>query len=397
MQTRKTALVVLMAVILITLPLFGGQAGAAEKKLKIGFCGPLSGGAASWGMCQLNSVRHYADKSNKAGGMKLGDDRVFFEVFGEDSKYVASEAVAGVTKLIHVAGVKYLFLMGAVETMAVNRMANDERVPIFCGAWGDVLGPDYPMTFRYIIDGDASTLAQAAFVKKRYPEIKTVATLNADNDSGHGTAKNAGALWEALGVKRVENAFYEEGAIDFFPVMTKIIKKKPDFIDLGMTVPGNIPLVVEAARDLGYTGQFTSGGIPDQPIKGVITVGIVPGDPKESQAQKEYREAYMAEHGALHSWWEFYANGTYSFFKSFLPDAQSGDAEVVYKTITAPGYKFDTWWGKSYWFGKDIWGADRNLASWVPIKKGTGDKWVQLTYVPTEDYFPLYKIVKKNK
>ena len=295
MQTRKIAFVVLLAVTLISLPLFAGQAGAAEKKVKIGFCGPLTGGAASWGIAQRNSVRYYAEKSNKAGGMKLGEDRVFFEVFAEDSKYVSGEAVAGVTKLIHVAGVEYLFLMGAVETLPVNRMCNDERVPIFSSAYGEILGSEYPMTFRISIDADGSTLALASYVKKNHPEIKTVATLNADNDSGHGTAKNAGLLWEALGVKRVANAFYEEGAIDFFPVMTKIMEKKPDFLDLGMTPPGNSALVVEAARDLGYTGQFT--GFSDKPIKGFLAIGVVTGDPKETAAQKEYREAYMAEHG----------------------------------------------------------------------------------------------------
>ena len=102
MDKRRLLIVVFLALILTTMPLFWGQAGAAEKKVKIGFCGPLTGSAASWGIAQRDSVRYYAEQSNKAGGMRLGEDRVFFEVFAEDSKYVAGDAVSGVTKLIHV-------------------------------------------------------------------------------------------------------------------------------------------------------------------------------------------------------------------------------------------------------------------------------------------------------
>ena len=396
MQTRKrTSIIIVLAFMLITVPLLGARADAMpERTVKIGFSGPLTGGAASWGFAVLNSYKYYAEKSNKAGGMKLGGEKVFFEVIGLDDKYVPSETVANVTKLIHVNKIDYLSVESGAGTMAVRDLTEENNIMTFSGGWADFLGPKYPRLFRNIFDQNASALTLSSYVKNNYPKVKSVVVINMDNDTGYACGKSSVKVWKGMGYEVLESVHYDVGTVDFFPLMTKLMAKKPDFIDFsGSTPPADIPLLAEAARDLGFTGDFTSGGMPDIPVKGVVTVGIVVGDPKETTAQKQYREDYMAEYGELHSWWEFYGSGTYPFFKNFLPDANSADPEAVYKTITAPGYKFDTWWGKSYWFGKDVWGIDRNLASWVPIKRGTGDKWVQMEYVPTEDYMPLYKYV----
>ncbi|MEK7879376.1 MAG: ABC transporter substrate-binding protein, partial [candidate division NC10 bacterium] len=51
-----------------------GPAPAAEKLLEIGVLGPLSGGAASYGVELLRGAEMRADEINKAGGLKVGAD-----------------------------------------------------------------------------------------------------------------------------------------------------------------------------------------------------------------------------------------------------------------------------------------------------------------------------------
>jgi len=398
MYTRKATFIFFMALLLVTIPLISAFAEDLPKRtVTIGYSGPLTGSAASWGLSVGNAIKYYAEQSNNAGGMKLGGELVFFKVIAMDDKYLPSETVANVTKMIHVNDIDYLFIESGAGTMAIRQMATERKLLTFSGGWADFLGPKHPRLFRVIIDHNASTLSLAIYIKKNYPQVKTVVLMNMDNDTGSAIAKGATAIWEGMNVEVLDSLLYDIGTIDFFPVVTKLLNKKPDFIDLGAVPPADVPLIVRAARDLEYKGDFAHGGMPDVPIDGVLATGIVLGDPKESPFQQEYRKAYIAKHGELHSWWEFYGSGIYPFFKNFLIDADSADPEVVYQTISAPGYSFDTWWGRSFWYGKDIWGIDRNLASYVPIKKGIGGKWVQVAYVPTKDYMPLYKFVTEEK
>jgi branched-chain amino acid transport system substrate-binding protein len=398
MYTRKATFIFFLALLLVTIPLFSASAEDLPKRtVNIGYSGPLSGSAASWGLALGNALKYYAEQSNNAGGMKLGGELVFFKVIAMDDKYLPSETIANTTKMIHVNEIDYMFTESGPGTMAIREMTTKRKLLTFSGGWADFLGPKYPRLFRFIIDHNASTLSLASYVKKNNPQVKTVVVINMDNDTGYSSGEGATAIWEGMNVEVFDSLLYDIGTVDFFPVVTKLLVKKPDFIDLSCCPPADVPLIVRAARDLGYKGDFAHGGMPDIPIDGVIATGIVLGDPKESPAQIEYRKAYSAKHGELHSWWEFYGSGIYPFFKNFLIDADSADPEVVYQTISAPGYSFDTWWGRSFWYGKDIWGIDRNLASYVPIKKGIGGKWVQVGYAQTKDYMPLYKFVSKDK
>jgi branched-chain amino acid transport system substrate-binding protein len=49
-------------------------AGAAEKMLNIGVLGPLSGGAAQYGVELQRGAEMKSDEINKAGGLKIGGD-----------------------------------------------------------------------------------------------------------------------------------------------------------------------------------------------------------------------------------------------------------------------------------------------------------------------------------
>lgn len=84
--------------------------------------------------------------------------------------------------------------------------------------------------------------------------IKTVAFVAAGSDplsqrdSGAETAK-------ALGLEVVStNDAYQNDTRDFTPVLTPIVMQKPDLLVLSGVAPGNAPLLIRAARELGYQG-----------------------------------------------------------------------------------------------------------------------------------------------
>ena len=61
--------------------------GAAEDKtLTIGVLGPLSGGAASYGVELVRGAEMKADEINKAGGLKVGSDVYHIKLVSYDHK-----------------------------------------------------------------------------------------------------------------------------------------------------------------------------------------------------------------------------------------------------------------------------------------------------------------------
>ena len=64
----------------------------------------------------------------------------------------------------------------------------------------------------------------------------------------------------------VAEEFYERGTNDMYPILTRILAKKPDLIDLGGSTPGDAATIFKQLYELGYKGEkaWTSGTNPSQ-------------------------------------------------------------------------------------------------------------------------------------
>jgi branched-chain amino acid transport system substrate-binding protein len=67
--------------------------------LKIGSMGPMSGGAAQWGLAMDAAANLAAAEANAEGGLKVGDKKCHVTVVAYDSKYTADGAPAGANAL----------------------------------------------------------------------------------------------------------------------------------------------------------------------------------------------------------------------------------------------------------------------------------------------------------
>ena len=68
-------------------------------ELKIGSMGPMSGGAAQWGLAMDAAANLAAAEANAEGGLKVGDKKCHVTVVAYDSKYTADGAAAGANAL----------------------------------------------------------------------------------------------------------------------------------------------------------------------------------------------------------------------------------------------------------------------------------------------------------
>ena len=85
--------------------------------------------------------------------------------------------------------------------------------------------------------------------------VKTVAFVAA-NESDPLSQRDSGvAAAKALGLDVVaDKDTYENDTRDFTPVLTPIVKLKPDLLVLSGVAPANAPLLIRSARELGYQG-----------------------------------------------------------------------------------------------------------------------------------------------
>jgi branched-chain amino acid transport system substrate-binding protein len=231
----------------------------AAQTLKVGAIGVMSGAAASWGLVIKYSVEAVAKMFNEEGGVLIDGKRYKIEVVSADTKMDPRLAKTAAERLVYQEKVKYMVgpcmddTTAAVQPVLEAAGAIDVSyafdTKIFSAPhYNTILGMIAPYTSAPVI---------YKYMMDKYG-IKTVAFVSR-NDADALFEKKAGMeAAKQLGLEILSwKDTYEPDTVDFFPVMTKVISKNPDQIVLSGVSPGEAPLMLTAARQLGYKGQMT--------------------------------------------------------------------------------------------------------------------------------------------
>jgi branched-chain amino acid transport system substrate-binding protein len=271
---------------------------AAMKTFRVGVLGVMSGPDAAWGLHNKYSAIATANMYNAAGGFPIGDDKYGIEVVTTDDQLDPKIAVAGAEKLTQEDGLRYV-IGPNVDTTALSIKPVMERnqaiyIPY---AFNKTLytPPAENAILGMIASYEAGPIIYKYLMQKK--GIKTIAFL-ADNEPDPLNQQQAGvAAAEKLGLDvLVKDATYEASATDFFPIVSPIVKKKPDLIVFSGVAPATAPLLIKAARELGYQGLLSTETAQDIKIlnegagkyaEGFISVG--------GASTPEIRSAYMED------------------------------------------------------------------------------------------------------
>jgi len=99
---------------------------------------------------------------------------------------------------------------------------------------------------------------------------------------------------------------YQNDTRDFTPVLTPIVMQKPDLLVLSGVAPGNAPLLIRAARELGYEGFISTETAQDAKVleeragelaNGFISVGGASTPEIASDTMKEFVDRYTKAYG----------------------------------------------------------------------------------------------------
>ena len=201
-----------------------------------------------------------AEMINDKGGFKVGGEIYKWKTFTfiYDHKYVPAEAVKAANKAIFSDKVQLVSIMGGSPTFAwIPTLKQNNILSLNDTAGGkSVTNPDNPLVFRHNPGIEASYAVGLKYMKEQQG-VKTIASLNPDDATGHSNDEASRYMVGKVGgLEIIASEFFERGTKDFTSLLTRIIAKKPDMIETGMTDPTSQALVLKQARELGYKGTM---------------------------------------------------------------------------------------------------------------------------------------------
>jgi len=282
-------------------------ADAANKTLKIGFVGVTSGPAAAWGTSNVRSMQTLADWWNSKGGVKIGDQTYDIDVVTFDDQKDPKRSIDGMEKMAQ-EGIHYVVGPNVDDgAEAVRPVAEKSGIIYFPYAFPKEL---YTKPASNAVLGMVASYQSGPAIYKYLKEkkgVKTVAFVAA-NESDPLTQRDAGvAAAKALGLDVVaDKDTYQNDTTDFTPVLTPVVKLKPDLLVLSGVAPANAPLLIRSARELGYKGLISTETAQDAKVlaegagdlaNGFISVGGASTQEIRSKEMDEFIDRYTKKFG----------------------------------------------------------------------------------------------------
>ena len=398
MTSTKKFLPLLLALVL-GIALVAGCAPAAPEVVKIGIAQPVSGGWAAWGVPVDRAARLAIDDINAAGGIEVGGKTYTLEAVTEDTEADSAIAMTAFNKLIYDHKVDYILgPMSSAINLAVQPLCEaNEVIQLYQGALAPK--PDDYYNFRGTLIAEQYCPAAYAALMELYPETKTVALLNRDEEGGWINQDVARNVCHALGLEIVFDEFTDIHEEDYAPILTKILPLEPDFISVGSIAPGYHALLLKQGREMGYEGPFLAPTGSDTAImldiagaeaaEGLIAVGTADYiGLATTPLMKDAGERYLERYGTQDAWSLEYYNDIL-YIKAGMEAANSVDPTEVVKALRTPGFTMPSVYGDVSWVGEEFWGINSISSCALPYTQIHNGKEVVLGTVSWEDMKPL--------
>jgi branched-chain amino acid transport system substrate-binding protein len=370
----------------------GSAVQAEDKTLTIGLLGPLSGGAASYGVELMRGAELRVEEINKGGGLKVGADAYRIKLVSYDHKAQAADTATATNKLIFQDKVKYIIGNAVGATCnAAQTITEPNKVMFAFVCWGtNNLAPEKPYSFRSMLSQWELAEPFYRWVKENHPTIKRVAAISPNDTSGKDTNTAVVKALKALGFEVAADEYYERGTKDFYPVLTKILAQKPDMIDVAAAPPGEAGLILKQAMELGFKGAkgWTAGINPftiisvagPEAAEGVWSPANinVKGD-HVSPAVRKFGETYEKRYGEVPGAIAVANYAAFDVFTQAMQKAGSIDTDRVLAVLTKE--QFQTVWGPLALGGKETYGIDRQFLYPLVISEVRQGKVVDIAQV----------------
>ena len=231
----------------------------AEEPIKVGYVGPITGDAASYGVDMMNGVKLKVDEINAAGG--VGGRMV--DLIVEDGRCTGADAASAAQKLIHVD--KVAAIIGGVcssETLAMAPIAEPAEIIVLSpGSTSPDITTAGEYVFRDIPSDALGSVALKRAMEKR--GLTRIAILSENTDFAVGWRDSVAAQFGEENV--VFSETFDPGVKDHRTVLTRLQDEEFDVLFAnGQTVPTTAS-IIQQFRELGFTQQIVSHSGAESP------------------------------------------------------------------------------------------------------------------------------------
>ena len=306
MKETKIYIAVFLCFVFLAVAFSSTAVSAAKgETLKIGVIGVLSGEAAGWGLPMKHATMVLTKQINDKGGLLIDGKRYPIKLYVEDDRFDAKVTRSAAEKLIYREKIKYFVGPNAsIECSAFQAVGQPAKVINIGYGYGTkrLWSPKHPYGILGMRAGYETSPFTYEYLMKKYG-IKTISFLTKNYDAGLRVQKGARESAAAMGLKvLVPDATYEIGTVDFFPVLSRLIKDTPDVLDISPASSHDAGLIAKGARQLGFKGKICTSSNNDAVVidqvagehaEGMLWIGnIAPGADLATPALEKFGQDY---------------------------------------------------------------------------------------------------------
>ena len=262
--------------------------GSEVEMISIGFMGPMTGDAASYGL----SILRGAQLAVKEAGLKN------VKLVTQDSRCEAKDAVSAINKLTSVDGV--VAIVGEVcsgATLGAAPVAKQNKVVMISPSSTSPAVSDEEWVFRTVpSDALQGEFGAKLIAKKGFSKL---AVLHPNEDYGVGFKTVLEEEFPLAGGEVVAAEAFQRGAVDMRTQITKIKNANPDAIYLISNSPDSAVAALKQLKELGVeVALFGSEGLKSQVVidgSGDAAEGLV--ITAVSSGNEDFSNKHMVEYG----------------------------------------------------------------------------------------------------
>ena len=233
----------------LTVPVWGADV------IKVGFTGPLSGGAAKYGKnCEAGMVMAM-EEINAKGGITVAGKKYKIEITSLDDRYKPDLTVQNARRMVSLDKVPAVFCPHSGGILAMmNFNEKEDFIVMGYSTHPKIVEMGNKLIIR--IPPDIRAYASAFSDRAKERGIKKVAAVPGVHEYAKIWMDIFKEEWAKRGgvISDVSSADYMKET-DFYTHLTKVIAGNPDAILLiGASEPA--ALIVKQARELGFKGRF---------------------------------------------------------------------------------------------------------------------------------------------
>ena len=351
------------------------------KTVKIGFNAPLTGEVAAWGLPGYNGCEIWAEEVNAAGGINIGGEAHMVELVPFDNEYLSDKALQGAKKQVLEDDVKIILMLGGTDAAGAVPWLTRKKILSTTLLPSD-LSPDTKYHLAPCEVHPIYNVTGVEWLAENNPNLKTAAICAQDDELGRPSVATYRAAFEAAGIDVVYDKFFGIDTADFAPIVTAMLATKPDILCLDTAYADFVNLITEQAFLQGFKGQIISCTFDFYPqviekTSKEFCEGFVFQFPDFDDAAlnnskitfknpgaffKTYSERYPGTWSAVS--WEYVS--ILDLWKIAAETAGSVEPLDVFAAMKQDGTG-DHAFGKSNWWGKELFGVDNALVGDWPV------------------------------